>query len=76
MKRTAFLVLSALAMLVATACDEGAKKDEPAANTTKAAPAIAEDDLAVPADFEDEAARTISVANYKAELDTLETELN
>ena len=47
---------------------EGAK---PAASGA----AVAEADVAVPADFADEADSTITAANYKSELDTLDKEI-
>lgn len=37
---------------------------------------IADSDLAVPADFADEAEKSISQSNYKAELDSLEKEID
>jgi hypothetical protein len=47
-----------------------------AASTTAAAPPAAEpENVPVAADFEEEAEKTITRANYKAELDTLEAEL-
>jgi hypothetical protein len=76
MKRAIILALGAMLMLVVTGCEDNAKTEQPTQAPAATQPAIADEDLAVPADFEDEAARTITVASYKAELDTLETELN
>ena len=39
-------------------------------------PVVADEELAVPSDFADEADTAITAANYKAELDSLEAELN
>jgi hypothetical protein len=47
-----------------------------AATATATAEAIAEADLATPADFEEETEKSITPKNYKAELATLETDIN
>ncbi|MFZ5895681.1 MAG: hypothetical protein ACOY0T_31780 [Myxococcota bacterium] len=71
-------------LLCLAACE---KKEQPAAEATPSvvpppavpapAPAaeIAESDLAVSEDFEDDAEKEISASNYKAELSSLEKEL-
>jgi hypothetical protein len=66
MKRVLVLVAMAAALV---ACEDsgGSKPGETA---------IADADLAVPADFVDEAEKSISTANYKAELDLLEKEID
>ena len=76
MKRAIIVALGIPLMLFAAACEEGPKTDQKPQTPAATPVTIADDDLAVPADFEDEAAKTITVATYKAELDTLETELN
>ena len=43
--------------------------------TTAAAAAVSDGDLAVPADFEDEAEKGINSDNYKAELDLMYKEI-
>lgn len=70
MKRCGLLVLSIFSMALLAACDS-----PPAATPTPAAP-IADEDIAVPADFADEADTTINSSNYKGELDNLEKEVN
>jgi hypothetical protein len=65
MKRVLVLVAMAAAL---AACEEGGSKPGETA--------IADADLAVPADFVEEAERSISAANYKAELDSLEKEID
>jgi len=47
----------------------------PAATATATAAAPAADNIPVAADFEDEAEKSITKANYRAELDSLEAEL-
>ena len=67
----ALLVVSALAV----GCEE--KKEEGAGTTgsTAAPVALTEKDLPTPADFDDEAEKQITSANYKSELDTLDKEI-
>ena len=77
MKSRFFLVpVSIASLLILTACEEQ-KPTEPASTAapTQAAAPISDDDLAVQADFEEEAERTITVSSYKTELDALEKEL-
>lgn len=68
------------------ACNSNPSAPAPAPTTTaqatsvvtaSAQPAITYDDadLPVPADFEDEAEKTITAANYKDELEKIESEL-
>jgi hypothetical protein len=66
MKRALLLALVTLSAAL-VACEDTSK---PAAQG-----AVAEADLAVPADFEEEAEKQITTANYKTELDTLEKEI-
>ena len=47
----------------------------PTPAATAVAPAPAADNIPVAADFEDEAEKSITKANYRAELDSLEAEL-
>jgi hypothetical protein len=67
------------------ACAWGCKKDDKkkgeAEHPPKQPPVeqpapIADEDLAVPADFDEEAETQITAENYKAELDALEKEIN
>jgi hypothetical protein len=62
-------------MLLMVGCKQGSttEQQDPAPS---AQPTIADTDLAVPADFEEEAASSITVANYKTELDAIESEIN
>jgi len=72
MKRLLWLALP----LCLAACEEPAPANKTASppSTTQAA-ALADTDLAVPADFEEKVAAEIKAENYKAELDKLETEI-
>lgn len=78
MKRALLVSASILSLLAVVGCDQQSQKPEPAraeGNPPAAAQTIADTDLAVPADFEEESEKAITVANYKAELDTLDSEL-
>jgi hypothetical protein len=67
MKRGLVLIALVLAAALAGCEDDG----------NKAGGAdVAEADIAVPADFADEAEKSINATNYKAELDSLEKELD
>lgn len=68
MKR-GMLLIGILTAAVAAGCEE----DKPAGGGDVA---IADADLAVPADFADEAEKSITAANYKSELDSLEKEID
>ena len=79
MKRLVTLILCVL-----LACAWGCKKDDKGKGKTEPKPdkpkveqpaPIADGDLAVPADFDEEAEQQITAENYKAELDALEKEL-
>ena len=77
MSRWMTLVLLAASICV-VACDEQ-KPAEPAATGEKAAVVVApikDEDIATPADFDDEAEKDISATNYKAEVDSLEKEIS
>jgi len=75
MSRWVTLVVLAASMCV-VACEEQ-KPAQPAAGDTKvAAAAIKDDDIPTPADFDDEAEKDITPANYKGEVDTLEKEIS
>jgi len=71
MKR-GMLLLGIFAAALVAGCEE----NKPAAGGAGAEVVIADADLAVPADFADEAEKSITVTNYKAELDTLEKEID
>jgi hypothetical protein len=77
MSRSLLIVPASLLCLFGLlGCEEGgADPNAPASTAAPAAVVINDDDLAVPADFEDEAEKSITVASYKAELQTLETEI-
>lgn len=75
--KTRFVIvpLAFMSLLALAACEEQ-KPAEPATPAPSAAAAqLSEDDLAVTADFEEDAERTITAANYKTELDSLEKEI-
>ncbi|MCK6591624.1 MAG: hypothetical protein HUU21_32445 [Polyangiaceae bacterium] len=68
MKR-GMILIGIFAAALAVGCEE----NTPAAGGDVA---IADADLAVPADFADEAEKSITAANYKSELDSLEKEID
>jgi hypothetical protein len=70
------LVLLAASICV-VACEEQ-KPADPAAGdkTAMVAAPIKDEDVATPADFDDEAEKAITAENYKAEVDTLEKEIS
>ncbi|MBK9262655.1 MAG: hypothetical protein IPM54_22980 [Polyangiaceae bacterium] len=76
MGRWMTLVLLAASMCV-VACEEQ-KPAQPAAGDgkTATAEAVKDDDIPTPADFDDEAEKDITPANYKAEVDALEKEIS
>ena len=74
--RFVLVPLAFVSVLALAACEEQKPQD----TTTTPAPtatsvAISDDDLAVQADFEEDAERSITASNYKTELDSLEKEL-
>lgn len=76
MKRSMMLVLLVMSALV-VACEE----QKPAAGSTTggtaAAPVVLDDkDIPTAADYDDQAEKDITSANYKSELDTLEKEIS
>ena len=76
MKR-ALLILGVLAGLVALGCGESnAPSGSGAPVASGAAKPLADSDLPVPADYEEEAEKKISASNYKSELDALEKEVD
>ncbi len=90
MKRALLVLAAPLLLVLGASCDKDQKTAEPtaaSASATAAAPtpepataapaaaALAPENIPVAADFEDEAEKTITKANYKAELKTLEAEL-
>ncbi|HZF54208.1 MAG TPA: hypothetical protein VE093_36430 [Polyangiaceae bacterium] len=68
MKRVLILI-GILAAALAAGCEENTPAS--GGNAT-----VAEADLAVPADFAEEAEKSITQANYKTELDSLEKEID
>jgi hypothetical protein len=73
MSRSLLTMASILCAFALAGCEEA--PTQPSTTPGAAAVAVTDDDLAVPAEFEEEADKSITVANYKAELDTLETEI-
>jgi hypothetical protein len=82
---TTMIAVSAL-LCFAAACEKEEKKPEPAAAPSAVAapaptaaptpaPAATQETIPVAADFEEEAEKTITKANYKSELDSLEKEM-
>jgi hypothetical protein len=70
------LVLLAASICV-VACEEKKPDDAaPAGDKAVAAAPIKDEDIPTAADFDDEAEKSITVANYKAEVDTLEKEIS
>jgi hypothetical protein len=83
MKRFGILLALSALVCVGSSCEKE-KTPEPAAPTPSAAvaptpappvAAPANETIPVTADFEDEAEKTITPANYKSELDSLEKEI-
>jgi hypothetical protein len=74
MKKLLVLALLAVSAFVA-GCEEP-KKDDAGAAGTAAPVALTDKDVPLPADFDDEAEKQITTANYKQELDTLEKEIS
>jgi hypothetical protein len=68
MRRGIFFLVTMAAALALVACEDDTGK-------TAAQGAITDADLAVSADFEEEAERSITASNYKAELDALDKEI-
>ena len=56
-------------------CDDKSQGASPAPSG-EAAASVKDEDLATPADFDDEAAKSVTAANYKQELDSLEKEIS
>jgi hypothetical protein len=83
MKRLMTILAASTLLCLSAACDKEEKKPEPAAAPsavaapTVAAPAapVANETIPVAADFEEEAEKSITPANYKSELDSLEKEI-
>ena len=73
MKR-AIMVLFLATTAVLAGCDD--KPEGAPASGEAAAASVKDDDLMTPSDFDDEAEKSVTAANYKQELDTLEKEIN
>ena len=75
--KTRFVIvpLAFVSVLALAACEEQkpAPTNTPAPTATSVA--LSDEDLAVQADFEEDAERSITAANYKTELESLEKEL-
>lgn len=73
--KKALIALGLTLGLFALGCGESTPASGSAAASgapTATAAALADSDLPVPADFEEEAAKSISPANYKGELEAME----
>jgi hypothetical protein len=75
-KRVHLIPAAALCLFFTAGCDEAQKKPEPSTTAAPAPAPLSDADLAVPADFEEDAERTITAASYKEELAALDTEIN
>lgn len=73
----ALLLLALAAAALPLGCEDPAPGAAPAGSQSPVAAApLKDEDLATPADFDDEAERAITAANYKAEVDSLEKEID
>ena len=72
MKR-AMMVLFLATTAVLAGCDD---KPTAAPGGEAAAASVKDDELMTPSDFDDEAEKSVTAANYKQELDTLEKDIN
>jgi hypothetical protein len=68
------LLMALVAAALTSGCDEKAGGGAPP--STSAAATLKDEDLATPADFDDEAEKSITASNYKAEVDALEKEID
>jgi hypothetical protein len=88
MSRFTTMIAATALLCFAAACEKEEKKPEPTAAPSAAAapaptpapapapaPAATQETIPVAADFEEEAEKTITKANYKSELDSLEKEM-
>lgn len=73
--KKSLVLLGLFVGLLATACGDEATPGSGAPAASGTAAALADSDLPVQADFEEEAEKAISASNYKAELDSLEKEV-
>lgn len=80
MNRTILSLVLALGLVGIAGCGETSPTTQsstaPAASGSTAAKPLADADLPVPADFEEEAEKQITPATYKQELDALEKEVD
>jgi hypothetical protein len=76
MSRLPRMTVVAIAALVAGCEQQPQGGAAPAPAASPAAAAVNDEELATPADFDDEAEKTITPANYKAEVDALEKEID
>jgi hypothetical protein len=77
--KTRFVIvpLAFASLLALAACDEQKPQTEPSSTTPAPAAEVklTDADLPVPADFEEDAEKSITMATYKAELETLTKEV-
>jgi len=72
-----WLTLGLLAVsLCIVACDEQKAAPDSSGGQATAAAQIKDEDIPTPADFDDDAEKTINETNYKAEVDALEKEIS
>ncbi len=77
MKRWIMLTLLAVSgFTMSLGCDEQAGQGTAPAGSAAPPVALKDEDLPIPADFDDEADKQITAGNYKAELDTLDKEIS
>ena len=81
--KTPLLAFALFAAVAALGCGEstpasgsGAPAGSGTATATATVAALADSDLPVPADFEEDAQKSISASNYKGELDALEKDID
>ncbi len=74
MKRAMMVVLLATTAALA-GCEDKPQGTSPAPSG-EAAASVKDDDLVTPADFDNDAEKSVTAANYKQELEGLEKEMN
>jgi hypothetical protein len=82
MKRSLIAIVLPTVLVLSASCEKEKAPDQAAPTASVAAPpnaapaaALANENIPVAADFEEEAEKSITPANYKTELDSLEAEI-
>ncbi|MCC6557080.1 MAG: hypothetical protein IT372_29360 [Polyangiaceae bacterium] len=75
MNRTLLALGLSAAAALSAGCEEP-PKGAPTAGSAAPAAALTDQDVPLPSDFEDEAEKSITPANYKAEADAIEKEID